>query len=572
MSRNIIRVTAALAVLWGVSSRAAAQQWPTPYSNPNTLGFYLEDSFSRVLTDCGLPGALYHKRVRPNNRRSNIPTAVRNYLRDRLNQRVAYQTDYGAARLLSYIFNSPAEAFTFQMTDPARAVGTPPTQDPITMFVPGASSLAHTQNCSSILAATTQGEAKLSVPTAHFATSAAAMAQRQNRTLLTVTQGILQSPIYFGLQDPSASPADKLQSQILVWRWYQTHPSAATRTNHYVASFRGGTIYNAANASNAYSGQFNLRAGAAAPGIASAEASIRAEASLDAQTVINNVGTFHYLDATGRPDLMIGTLPLPSAIVAGVRIVPQVTMTSTTVSELAPHVHVTEIPGVPPTACDRNLWSARRVDANALGVLTLRNATPSTTTQGNPTCQFELTLALNTSPPPAAQIPLRYDLMLGSPVAGSTFAIRTAENTVLTSDAGPQLDRIVGIPTPTTEGTSFVWILRYQLTDPQGLVNVGVLPQLQTPQLVCGGASRTINRSVAWTSSKQIEIRLEQPNVASYDATLPMLDCTFTGQIQMTLVGPPGTLRRTLESAPIKHPQMPAPSAPPQPNPSPGDL
>ncbi|HEY0019608.1 MAG TPA: hypothetical protein VGC13_25115 [Longimicrobium sp.] len=552
--------TVTSAILCGVG-RAAAQEWPTPYNTPSTLGYHLEEAFSKVLTDCGLPGALYHKKVKEKNRRSGIPTAVRSYFREALLQPVDHQTNYGAARLLAYVFDSPTAAYAFQMTDPARAVGTPPSQDPITMFVPGASSLTHTQNCSSILAATTQAEAKLTVPAAHFSTAGAAMAQRQNRTLLSVTQGILQSPVYYGLQDPAASPSDKLQAQILAWRWYQAHADEATRTNYYVASFRGGTIYNASNASNAYSGQFNLRAGAAAPGIASAEASIRAEAALDAQTVINNVGTFHYRDAMGRPDLTIVTFPSPATIVGGIRIVPQLTMKSTTVSELAPHVHVAEVPGVPATACDFNLWTARRVDAGQLGLLELKKATPSTTTQGQPACQFEVALTLNAPPPPAAQISLRYDLVLGDPVGGSTFAIRAAENAILTSDAGPQLSHVVGTTTPATEAGSLVWTVRYQLTDPAGLINVGVQPQFLSWQLVCGGAPQTLNRTARWTANKEIEIRLEQPNAASYDPALPMLDCTMSGQVQMSLVSAPGTLRRTLEPAPIKHPQMPA--APP---------
>jgi hypothetical protein len=538
-----------------ISSSAQGQNWPDPYKAPNTVGKFLEDQFSSIMTECGMPQlreetGLFHN----TNVKSSVPTVIRQ--RVPMTKPVVLRERESAARVFGYI-QSDNNVSTVTR-DPARYLLEDMEADPVPMLATGMSSVAHTHTCSSVVTAGAQ--AKLNIPIVDLKSALSADYSNKKQTVLALVEGTFFSPISSMLN--LGNQVDQTFARLLFWEWYSRNPPVGSPV--YIKQFDGFTIYEFAKERRDLNGQVSFSAALGAPGIASIKTQIQAGVLVSDGTDVKAFATGFYVDPVSK-NAYVQTEPVPSpaALAAELsKVRPIATVEDPLVLENRVSLHTVEIQGMPAALCSVNAWSVDPQPAS--GTLALRTANEL---ENNKSCRFTTSfLALPAIFAAAnSNVSLQYAITSTSKVSGQL--VRFSVNQVnLTTSTSPMV--ALGQVNPsfsvrqTIQGavtqTDLTWQVPIVVDDRQNPLQPGGLIAIRQGSLTCeqGDVAITTDQQIAVSPEHKALIGITHSVFAGEDFDekgSPARDCRFTANLDLPLQNG-GSATRTLATAHLLYP------------------
>jgi hypothetical protein len=553
--------------LLAMSASAQAQNWPDPYKTPNTVGQFLEEQFSGIMMECGMPQlreetGVFHKTTV----KTSVPTVVRQ--RVPMNKPVVVRERESAARVFGYI-QSDNNVSTVTR-DPGRYLLEDMEADPVPMLATGMSSVAHTHTCSSVVTAGAQ--ANLNIPLVDLKTALSADFSNKKQTVLALVEGTFFSPISSMLN--LGNQVDQTFARLLFWEWYSRNPPVGSPV--YIKQFDGFTLYEFAKERRDLNGQVSFSAALGAPGIASIKTQVQAGVLVSDGTDIKAFATGFYVDPVSK-NAYVQTEPVPSPAalsteLSKVRAI--ATVEDPLVLENRTSLHTVEIQGMPAALCSVSAWLIDPQPTS--GTLALRTANEL---DNNKSCRFTTTFSARPEVFTAANsnVSLQYAVTSASSVSGQQVRFSVSQINLTTSRspmvAVAQVNPSFS-PRRTTQGaatkTELTWQVPIVIDDRQNPLRPGGLITVRQGSLSCeqGEVAITTDQQITVSPEHQAVISVTHSVFAGEDFdenASPARDCRFTATVDLPLQDG-GSATRTLATTHLLYPAKKQVSAAVAPN------
>lgn len=387
-ARCVIVVALLSAPVTKAAGQAEAWREPYPVSDANlAAGGYLEQIFRKFVTDCGINPSKWAvvRRFQSDQPKSTVPLPLQTAIGSRASLAVEDQWNHSLAKIFAYVYR-PEERTAPPQFDADRIIDLNLVADAESMVPEGSSDVAYQHSCSSLVNLTLDARTGFQLPVAAIEAGVQAEHNAQGQALVTVAEGIFQSPLETMIVDGGLS---RLAAYFLLWDWYHKAKPTAGEENYYLRRFAGIAAAYQNRIGRSFTGTLDME-GEVAVAFADVRTQAEVSRSEEVKLKVNQHSTAAYQgtsDELRREDSDFAPVPPLAEVIEEIEALarPQQLSADVVIVRGGEHLYRHRIAGVPRGVCRGGYW--RATGAPELGELTLLSA-EATRSQEIDVCDF----------------------------------------------------------------------------------------------------------------------------------------------------------------------------------------